>query len=165
MCVCVHTHLLNHVQLFVTSWTVAHQASLSMEFSRQENWGGLPFPSSRDLPNPGIKLMSPVSPSLANPPTHRKRQGVRLLHSGSLASSQPLNTSTAQYSLLSGKLWVTCWPYGNLTSEDYPATPASATVTYICHPFIHFPHSYHTSLSMYICPVNSSLKGMKCCIL
>ena len=40
----------------------------------------------------------------AHPPTHRKRQGVRLLHSGSLASSQPLNTSTAQYSLLSGKL-------------------------------------------------------------
>lgn len=77
----------------------------------------------------------------AHPPTHRKRQGVRLLHSGSLASSQPLNTSTAQYSLLSGKLWVTCWPFGNLTSEDYPATPASATVTYTCRPFIHFPHS------------------------
>lgn len=54
----------------------------------------------------------------ACPPTRRKRRGVRLVHGGSPASSQPLNTSTAQYSLLSGKLWVTCWPYGNLTSED-----------------------------------------------
>ena len=37
--------------LFVTSWTVAHQATLSMEFSRQEYWHGLPFPSPRDLPD------------------------------------------------------------------------------------------------------------------
>jgi len=43
---------------------VAHQALLSMEFSRQENWGGLPFPSPGDLPDPGIKPMSPVSPAL-----------------------------------------------------------------------------------------------------
>ena len=45
---------------FVTSWTVAHQAPLSMGFSRQEYWSGLPVPSfSRDLPDPGIELMSP----------------------------------------------------------------------------------------------------------
>jgi len=43
---------------FVTPWTVAYQALLSMAFSRQEYWGGLPFPSP-DLPNPGIKLGSP----------------------------------------------------------------------------------------------------------
>ena len=41
------------------------QAPLSMEFSRQEYWSGLPFPTPRDLPNPGIKLMSPVFPALA----------------------------------------------------------------------------------------------------
>ena len=41
-------------------WTVAGQAPLSMEFSRQEYWSGLPFPSSRDLPDPGIELMSPA---------------------------------------------------------------------------------------------------------
>ena len=46
------------VQLFVTPWTVAHQAPLSMGFSRQEYWSGLPFPSPGDLPNPGIKLVS-----------------------------------------------------------------------------------------------------------
>ena len=47
--------LLSHVQLFVTPWAVAHQAPLSMEFSRQEYWSGLPFPFPGDLPDPGIK--------------------------------------------------------------------------------------------------------------
>ena len=46
-------------------WTVAHQAPLSMEFSRQEYWNGLPFPTPGDLPDPGIKLVSVESPSLA----------------------------------------------------------------------------------------------------
>ena len=52
--------LLSHVRLFVTQWTVAHQAPLSMGFSRQEYWSGLPFPSTGDLPNPGIEPRSPV---------------------------------------------------------------------------------------------------------
>ena len=42
----------------VTSQAVAHQAPLSMEFSRQEHWSGLPFPSPEDLPYPGIELRS-----------------------------------------------------------------------------------------------------------
>ena len=46
---------LSRVQLFVTPWTVAYQAPLSMGFSRQECWSGLPFPSPGDLPDPGIK--------------------------------------------------------------------------------------------------------------
>ena len=44
----------------VTPWTVAGQVPLSMGFSRQEYWGGLPFPSPGDLPSPGIKSMSPA---------------------------------------------------------------------------------------------------------
>ena len=44
----------------MTPWTVAHQAPLSMGFSRQEHWSGLPFPSPGDLPNPGIKPRSPA---------------------------------------------------------------------------------------------------------
>ena len=56
---------LSRVRLFVTPWTVAHQAPPSMEFSRQEYWSGLPFPSPGDLPNPGIKPTSPASPALA----------------------------------------------------------------------------------------------------
>ena len=51
---------LSHVQLFVTSWTVIHQTPLSVEFSKQEDWSGLPFPSPRDLPGRGIKPMSPA---------------------------------------------------------------------------------------------------------
>ena len=44
----------------LTPWTVAHQAPLSMGFSRQEYWSGLPFPSPGDLPKPGIKPRSPA---------------------------------------------------------------------------------------------------------
>ena len=48
------------VQLFVILWTVVYQVSLSMGFSRQEYWSGLPFPSPGDLPDPGIKPRSPA---------------------------------------------------------------------------------------------------------
>ena len=50
---------LSCVQLFATPWTVAYHTSLSMGFSRQEYWSGLPFPSPEDLPNPGIEPGSP----------------------------------------------------------------------------------------------------------
>ena len=50
----------SHVRLLVTPWTVAHQAPLSMGFSRQEYWSGLPFPSPGDLSKPGIKPGSPA---------------------------------------------------------------------------------------------------------
>ena len=53
------------IQLFVTPWTTASQAPLSMEFSRQEYWSGLPFPPPGDLPDPEIKPASPISPALA----------------------------------------------------------------------------------------------------
>ena len=52
---------LSHVEFFATPWTLACQAPLSMEFSRQEYWNGLPFPSPGAFPDPGIK---PVSPAL-----------------------------------------------------------------------------------------------------
>ena len=51
--------------LFATPWTVAHQAPLSMGFSRQEYWSGLPLPSPGALPNPGVEPVSLVSPVLA----------------------------------------------------------------------------------------------------
>ena len=54
----------SHVRLFVTLWTVAHQASLSKGFSRQEYWSGLPCPSPRDLPDQGIKPTTPSAPAL-----------------------------------------------------------------------------------------------------
>ena len=55
--------VLSHVQLFVSPWTVAHQAPLSMRFPKQQYWSGLPFPAIGDLPNPGIK---PTSLTLAS---------------------------------------------------------------------------------------------------
>ena len=51
---------LSRVRLFATPWTVAYQAPLSMGFSRQEYWSGLPFPSPGDLPDPGIEPRSPT---------------------------------------------------------------------------------------------------------
>ena len=56
----LNAQLLSHVQLFVTPWTAAHQAPLSMEFSRQEYWSGLPFPSPGDFPDLEIELKSPA---------------------------------------------------------------------------------------------------------
>ena len=54
----------SHVRLFVTPWTVAHQSSLSMGFFRQKYWTGLPYPTPRDLPDPGIECTSLMSPTL-----------------------------------------------------------------------------------------------------
>ena len=54
------------VQLFMTPWTVAHQAPLSMGFSRQEYWSGSPCPSPGNLLDPGIEPMSLTSPALAD---------------------------------------------------------------------------------------------------
>ena len=58
MCTCAQ--VLSHVQMLVTSWTAARKPPLSVGFSRQEYWSGLPFPLPEDLPNPGIELASPA---------------------------------------------------------------------------------------------------------
>ena len=65
-CMCAHalSHF-SHVRLFVTPWTVALQAPLSMGFSRQGYWSGWPCPPPRDLPNPGIEPVPLMSPALA----------------------------------------------------------------------------------------------------
>ena len=60
--VCACAQLLSCARLFAAPWTVAHQAPLSMEFSRQEYWSGLPFPSPGVLPHSGIE---PASLALA----------------------------------------------------------------------------------------------------
>ena len=59
--------MLSHVQLFAAPWTATHQAPLSMEFSRQEYWSGVPFPIPGDLHGPGIKPWVCISVSLASP--------------------------------------------------------------------------------------------------
>ena len=67
--------MLSCVWLFTTPWTAAYQVPRSMEFSRQEFWSGLPFPSPRDLPDPGIELGSPVLQADALPSEPQGREG------------------------------------------------------------------------------------------
>ena len=64
LCLCKLSHF-STVQLFAIPWTVACQAPLSMGSSKQEYWSGWPCPPPEDLPKPGIKPMSPTSPTLA----------------------------------------------------------------------------------------------------
>ena len=61
---CMLSHF-SRVQLFATLWTVAHQVPLSVGFSRQGYWSGLPCPPLKDLPDPGIESLSLTSPALA----------------------------------------------------------------------------------------------------
>ena len=63
MHVCVHAK--SYLTLLWPPQTVTHQAPLSMGFSRQESWSGLPFPSPGDIPDTGIEPMSPSSPALS----------------------------------------------------------------------------------------------------
>jgi len=74
----------SRVWLFATPWTVAHQAPLSMRFSRQEYWSGLPFPPPENLPDPGIKPTSPAAPALQADSLPLSHQGSPLmwLHPG-----------------------------------------------------------------------------------
>ena len=70
-CARAHAHWLSCSGVFATPWTVARQAPLSMEFSRQGYWRGLLFPSPEDLPHPRIEPASPVAPggfSTTEPP-------------------------------------------------------------------------------------------------
>ena len=79
LCLKVKVKSLSRVQLFATPWIVAHQAPLSMEFSRLEYWSGLPFPSPGDLSKPRTEPGSPAlqADSLPfKPPGKPKNPGV-----------------------------------------------------------------------------------------
>ena len=65
---------------FLTPWTVAHQAPLSMVLSQQEHWRGLPFASPEDLPQPGIKPISPSLAGVALPLSHLGRPSFKTSH-------------------------------------------------------------------------------------
>ena len=85
---------LSYVQLFATPWTVAYQAPLSMEFSRQEYWSRLPFPSPGDLLNPENEPRSPtlqVDSSPAEPPGKPKNTGVGSLSLQGIFPTQGLD--------------------------------------------------------------------------
>ena len=88
----------SHIQLFATQWTVTCQAPLSIGFSRQEYWGGLPFPPPGDLPDPGI---TPVSPALAGRflITKPPRKPYYRVHSSKTTVSKNLMSGSAQKTL------------------------------------------------------------------
>ena len=75
----------SHPRLFAIPWIVAHQFPLSMEFSRQDYWSGLPFPTPGDLPNSVIKLASLAS--------HALTDSLSLCHQGSPQVSEVIDIS------------------------------------------------------------------------
>ena len=91
---CIHVQSLSCFLLFATPWTIAHQAPLSMEFSSQECWSGLSFPSPGDLPHQGIKPKSPVSPPLANRLSlnHQESPSQVILSESEIAQSCPAHS-------------------------------------------------------------------------
>ena len=105
--------LLSCVQLFVTPWTVAHQVPLSMEFSRQEYWSGLPLPSPGGLPNPGIKPRSPTLQADALPFEPPGNPHKKTKQNPKCKCARPLENSARQAGVrgqltilsLSGKRW------------------------------------------------------------
>ena len=88
---CRKKEWLRCVQLFVTPWTIACQAPLSMEFYRKEYWSGLPIPSPKDFPNPGIEPRSPAlqAYSLPSEPPGKPLFDVRKIKSWSINLSVP----------------------------------------------------------------------------
>ena len=78
-CVCACVKLLSSVQLFAAPSAVVHQASLSMEFSRQEYWSGLPCPSPGALPDPGMEPAFLMSPAVAS--LDKKKADIKILMS------------------------------------------------------------------------------------
>ena len=119
--VCVQAQLLSHIWLFETPWIEAWQAPLSMEFSRQEYWIRMPFPTPGGLLDPGIELMSPESVSLIGRffTTEASGQPPMQLHSMKITSIDLLrltSTPQIQYSKLDLKdrnpeSWITS-PHG-----------------------------------------------------
>ena len=90
---------LSRVRLAATPWTAAHQAPLSMGFSRQEYWSGLPFPSPGDHPDPGIEPKSPTlqPDALTSEPPGKPREG----------SGNPFQYSCMETPMDRGTWWAT----------------------------------------------------------
>ena len=134
---------LSHVQLFATLWNIAYQAPLSMGFSRQEYWSGLPFPSPGDLPNPGIVLWSPTLQETLSHLSHHDRNKV-LNKCNVLQSSQNHPTIPGSWknclpqngSLVPGRLGTTVLEHSahSIEDEDSPGRVVSPAWLFACFP-------------------------------
>ena len=122
--------MLSSAPLSVTPWTAACQAPLSVGFSRQEYWSGLPFPSPGDNPHPGIKPMSPVAPALAGkflPLCHLIiPEGLANIIPEALWSQNPFWESTKRHGFPGWQMHkckhTQAWPILSLTSRLPEAT-------------------------------------------
>ena len=103
----VAVELLSHVQLFVTSWTVASQVPLSMGFSRQDYWSELPFSSPGNLPDPGIISMAPTLQADSLPLSHwRSPQFGIVLYYWTCTYQCPRNVILWYPSFSFGMFWI-----------------------------------------------------------
>ena len=132
---------LSWVQLFATPRTVGYQVPPSMGFPRQEYWIGLPFPSPRDLPDPGIKPGSPSlqADALTSEPPGKPRSVVKYLQHFYLsvfkAKFRFSPYSKADSSLEShifippaqcfSEVWISCCSHHQLISEDFSSPPCN----------------------------------------
>ena len=135
----------SRVRLIATPWIVAHQASLSMGFSRQEYWSGLPFPSPGDLPEPGIE---PRSPALQADSLLSEPQGKQInLHKFTCS----IQFSSVQ--LLSCVLLL--WPHGLQHARlPHPSpTPGAYSNSYPSHQWC------HSTISSSVIPFSSHLQS------
>ena len=107
---------LSRVQLSETPWTVAHKAPLSMEFPRQEYWSVLPFPSPRDLANPGIEPVSSALQAVSLPSEPSGNPGTEQAVSKYQLNSRPLQRTPVHLcTLFSSVIEISfqmhnCWP-------------------------------------------------------
>ena len=114
-----------------TPWTIPHQAPLSIEFSRQECWSGLPFPSPGDLPNPGIE---PASPALQADSIPSEPPG-KPLSAGHMEAILLFSSVQISHSVMSNSLW----PHGlqHVRLSCPSPTPGAYSNSYPSHRWCH----------------------------
>ena len=108
---------LSRVRPFATPWTVAYQAPQSMEFSRQEYWSGLPFPSPGSLPDPGIE---PGSPALQADALLSEPPGKRMLNDTSMGAMTVLRLSIYSQKVGSDPVPGTLSPFSKIVGIIFP---------------------------------------------
>ena len=124
------------------SWTVTHQAPLSMGFSRQEYWSGVPFPPPWDLPDPAIKPISPALQAVFYPLSHQGSPFLYRLISNSVRKEDYTSTHTRGQGLSAVKVNLEANYHNQFFSFFTPATHLYLFITY------YYKHSHFISSFM-----------------
>ena len=133
---------LNRVSLFTTPWTVDRQAPPSMEFSRREDWSGLPLPYPRDLPDPGIKPRSPalqVDALQSEPPGKRKGWRASYCKASRRHESRPGMWCSQAQACSFGRRHGLSFPGSSVTKEKVKVKVAQSCLT-LCDPMDYTVH-------------------------